>query len=179
MPQFDRFNVRTLQPSSFIRSADAPDICFRPMVADEDDEYLRWKMPLHLWQGVLGCATLTLPVRLQRVEMARDILVRLAGVMQSGFDNGHLQRRPHVVLLDTKEFYPQKMMPILADWLLLWLKTMQLGSDTGVPLRVVRKQLLHAELSDKETQELDRLSCKGWKMLKYAIGGELKPWRLS
>lgn len=128
---------------------------------------MRWGLPLHLFEAILGYSTLRLPQWLAGNDIARELLAQLGAVMQCGFEGGSLQRRPHTVLLDADNFYKEKMLPILAEWLLLWLKKHKLGSAESVPMGLLRKTLLRKALTPAETAQLV-LSGSEWKMLNLA-----------
>jgi hypothetical protein len=61
------------------------------------------------------------------------VLDQLQKVIDLGFKTLQLQKSPHLALV-SKNFYDNKIKPILADWLLLWLRARKLPtlSDTEV-----------------------------------------------
>jgi hypothetical protein len=132
-----------------------------------DADGLRWDVPMHLWEGIFGAPTQTVPKWLSKDEYAEDVLQQLNHGMQMGFERGSLQRRPHVSLLDP-QFYRDELMPVLVDWMLLLLKREHIGTEEGVGLRQIKDFLLDHVLGAAQQRELDRLSPQGWKLLNLA-----------
>ena len=88
----------------------------------EDGE--RWSLPIHLLDAIFYTSTGRVSTFEQR-GIALDILKRFADVVQSGIKLRHLQRLPHITLLNN-EFYHESMKPILAEWCFLWLQKQHL-----------------------------------------------------
>lgn len=66
------------------------------------------------------------------------ILSRLQRVIRSGYSVRALQRNPHVVLLNV-EWYRTELLPVMADWLYMWLEAQHL---VGLPQADIQKYLL-------------------------------------
>jgi hypothetical protein len=92
---------------------------------------LRWGIPSHLFDAVFSCCGMGLPVVTDIADSrgASELLTSLEGVIREGFDTLCLQKSPHLVLL-SRNFYDIKMKPLLAKWLLLWLRARKLPSVT-------------------------------------------------
>ena len=58
-------------------------------------------------------------------SVAIDILKKISIVVQEGIDNRHLQRLPHITLLNI-EYYNMALKPLLAEWAYLWLQKQHL-----------------------------------------------------
>ena len=93
---------------------------------------LRWEVPLHLFDGLFCQRKQTLPPHLAKNKDAMVALQALAKVVQAGQANDQLARQPHMVLLD-EQFYQQHMRPVLAQWMLLFLRPRASGTRAGVP----------------------------------------------
>ena len=92
----------------------------------------RWELPAHLLDllvevqagdpdspGNVGDASAEAAAALMPVE--RELLGRLRRVVAAGLAAKQLQRVPHLVLLSAG-FYHATLRPLLAEWLLLWLR---------------------------------------------------------
>eukprot|EP00756_Hemistasia_phaeocysticola_P010307 Hpha_TRINITY_DN15008_c2_g11::TRINITY_DN15008_c2_g11_i1::g.123864::m.123864 len=86
---------------------------------------LRWRLPMHLIDIILGCEhRQALPAGRDAGKVA-DIMQEMANVLHRGREQGALQTKPHLVLLDT-EYYSQCMKPVLAKWLWMWFQAQHL-----------------------------------------------------
>ena len=81
----------------------------------------RWDLPLHLWDAIFCSMTQQPPPHLRNDPYAKNILQKLSDVLNEGYRSESLQRRPHIVLLDT-EFYKKRMLAELTEWMLLYIK---------------------------------------------------------
>jgi hypothetical protein len=84
----------------------------------EDGE--RWSLPIHLMDAVFFTNTGRVTSYEQRGS-ALEILKRFSAVVQQGIAQRHLQRLPHITLLNNV-YYEKQMKPILAEWAYLWLQ---------------------------------------------------------
>jgi len=104
----------------------------------------RWRLPMALLNAVLWAFNKTAPQEPEEAgyahsSAARKVLDALSLAMDTGVKELALQSQPHLVLLQPA-FYERHMRPILAQWLLLWLKTVpevarDLQSATSPALR--------------------------------------------
>ena len=69
-----------------------------------------------------------LPVQ-HRPLRAKTILEAIRCVIDEGCDSRLVQKTPHIVLLSRK-FYHEKLMPLLAQWILLWMRQRRLREIT-------------------------------------------------
>ena len=82
----------------------------------------RWQLPIHILDAVLYRSSKHLSVKgLKDNAAAIAILASIEDVISSGLQVKALQRSPHLVLLD-ESFYTAKLLPLLCEWALLWLK---------------------------------------------------------
>lgn len=88
----------------------------------EDGE--RWDLPIHLFDAFLYFTTAKVTAFEQR-GIALDILKKISNVIQKGIDERHLQRLPHIILLNP-DFYDEYLKPLLAEWAYLWLQKQHL-----------------------------------------------------
>jgi hypothetical protein len=82
---------------------------------------LRWAIPSHLLDAIFGVCKMPILADIADSRVAVTILEELKAEVKIGFDKYYLQQSPHFVLL-SKEFYDQQLRPLLARWLLLWLR---------------------------------------------------------
>ena len=83
----------------------------------------RWQGAFHLLDGFFSCQLPPGPgvVAFDGSGQAAAILNRLQSSVKIGLQQKHLQASPHLALLSV-EFYHEELLPILADWMLLWLR---------------------------------------------------------
>jgi len=55
---------------------------------------------------------------------AESVLKKLRVAINAGYDQRVLQRTPHLVVLN-RDFYRKHIMPLLAQWLVLWLSLLK------------------------------------------------------
>ena len=92
------------------------------MDGSEDGE--RWNLPIHLLDAIFFAQTGKVCVYEGR-GIALDILRRLSAAINMGISKKHLQRLPHITLLNY-DFYHEVLKPIIAEWLFLWLQNQHL-----------------------------------------------------
>ena len=101
---------------------------------DGSDDGERWSLPIHLLDALFFTSTGRVSSFEQR-GMALDILRRLSASIQKGIRERHLQRLPHVTLLNL-DFYEEELKPIMAEWAYLWLQKQHLhGIDRSEAVR--------------------------------------------
>eukprot|EP01012_Entosiphon_sulcatum_P004402 TRINITY_DN11719_c0_g1_i1.p1 TRINITY_DN11719_c0_g1~~TRINITY_DN11719_c0_g1_i1.p1 ORF type:complete len:3283 (+),score=530.28 TRINITY_DN11719_c0_g1_i1:870-9851(+) len=101
---------------------------------------LRWQLPAHLLEALLYAMGSGGPsvLRFQDSREAMLQLRKLQEVIGSGAERKLLQRTPHLVLLSAS-YYHDEIRPILAQWMLLWLRSKRL---TGVSDGAILNYLL-------------------------------------
>jgi len=104
----------------------------------------RWELPVHILDAVFYTTSGRVSVQIglsnsdQSVVVptggagisglssyGQQILVRINEVLKAGIRGQFLQTSPHIVLLDTA-WYHANLKPVLAPWVLLWLRSKQL-----------------------------------------------------
>eukprot|EP01038_Epipyxis_sp_PR26KG_P004031 gene4031-5768_t len=101
---------------------------------DGSEEGERWSLPIHLLDAFFYTTTNKVSSFEQR-GVALDILKRLAAIIQQGISERHLQRLPHITLLNV-DFYHQTIKPTMAEWAYLWLQKQHLhGIDRSEAIR--------------------------------------------
>jgi hypothetical protein len=87
----------------------------------------RWTCAIHALDGIFAANSGgTMSVPFQQSAVAHGILAELAAAIEEGYDKRALQRSPHLVLLNI-EFYVEKLRPLMAQWMNLWLAANQLA----------------------------------------------------
>ena len=129
-----------------------------PLDADTHTDYKpweqRWEVPLHLWDGLFCQRNQTPPPHLREDRRSFEILQKLSAVMRKGYEEDYLQRQPHTILLDMN-FYKQSLLPVLADWMVIFLQAQQLGSKSKVPLELCRAYLCRHLPEDEWAKKSD------------------------
>jgi len=87
---------------------------------DGSEEGERWGLPVHLLDAVFFASTGRVSTFEQR-GAALDLLKEIAVEIQRGIQGRHLQRLPHVTLLNYA-FYDESLKPLMAEWAYLWLQ---------------------------------------------------------
>ena len=105
---------------------------------------------MHLLDAIFAHKTQKRPSWLAQDEMAYEILRKLCSVMQHGFSLGAVQRRPHLVLLDKEVFYRVEVMPLLAEWMSLYL--MAQVKRPNLRQHIFVKQLMGSSLTAEEDE---------------------------
>ena len=86
---------------------------------------LRWSIPSHLLDAIFSCCGMPILADVAESKAAAACLDHLERVIEQGFATLQLQRSPHLALV-SKNFYDVNMKPVLARWLLLWLRARKL-----------------------------------------------------
>ena len=108
----------------------------------------RWDLPIHIMDAIFYantkriCEPLSAWGENDESSLNLDplsILHDLQDAIEVGYHTHRMQKRPHLVLLDFN-FYHSKLKPILARWVLVWLKKQFVGRVT-VPMTSLLKYL--------------------------------------
>ena len=103
--------------------------------SDGSEDGARWNLVTHIMDAIF-----LQPVAEYRTEyrgQAAQILQKLKGAVGNGLQQNALQRLPHLTLLDL-DFYKYVLMPILAEWIILWLRQQHVaGLDHNEMLRYI------------------------------------------
>lgn len=120
---------------------------------------MRWKVPFILIDAILA-ANPKDPQKVTNSDLAKfskaeEAKNDIAEALTAGFADRLLQSTPHIILLD-KEFYKARIMPPLARWAVVWLRT----HITKVSDDIIEAFLLHgnaapAEVIKKIRDEID------------------------
>eukprot|EP01012_Entosiphon_sulcatum_P007139 TRINITY_DN13559_c0_g1_i1.p1 TRINITY_DN13559_c0_g1~~TRINITY_DN13559_c0_g1_i1.p1 ORF type:complete len:4669 (-),score=764.85 TRINITY_DN13559_c0_g1_i1:3029-17035(-) len=86
---------------------------------------LRWKLPIHLLDAIYFNQLGRMSVPFKESIRAVEILARVKTVMQEGLSCNALQHTPHVILLNV-DFFHHRLRPLLAEWLVLWVRAQHL-----------------------------------------------------
>jgi hypothetical protein len=113
----------------------------------------------------LGCSSV-----FENTATSRAVLQKVRDVVEEGFAGRHLQRLPHITLLN-KDFYTARMRPVMAEWASLWLLKHHLHgistleavtyileggtarSEAGIKLRAI-EAAIHRRTDVEPTSEL-------------------------
>jgi hypothetical protein len=127
---------------------------------------LRWEIPWFLSEAVLGTHfEYGLTVDLQSRE-AQGLLKSIRDEIEQGRTQKLIQTTPHIVLL-SREFYDQKLRPLLARWMTIW---MQQKRVNDVSDDKIVGFLQHGPLGDPASAEAINANCSddSVKMLNLA-----------
>lgn len=98
----------------------------------------RWLMPIHILDAIFFCERKRMSVSFKQSTRAMKILKRINKVVAQGYRIRALQRHPHIVLLNL-DWYFLKLVPVMADWLYLWLEAQHLaGLSESKVIKYVR-----------------------------------------
>ncbi|CAM9444365.1 unnamed protein product, partial [Hapterophycus canaliculatus] len=88
---------------------------------------LRWQVPFHLLEAFFYYTEgrMVVDLAFQDSRRAKTILETIRVAIDEGCAARLIQKTPHVVLLSRK-FYHEKLMPLLAQWVLLWMRQRRL-----------------------------------------------------
>ena len=137
----------------------------QPLDFGETSDGKRWEVALHLFDGFTSAKTQVPPPQWREDKRAYDILRTLSACQQRGFEEDALQRQPHTILLNDK-FYRTELLPILAEWMLLYIQSVQVGSEGSVPLSLLQAHILGSAMSEAQKSELQqKLQPHEWKLL--------------
>jgi hypothetical protein len=85
----------------------------------------RWELAIHLLDAVFYAQTNGhMSVPFGKSDTAFAVLDELRSIIDEGVAEHAIQQSPHLVLLST-QFYQQRMLAPLAQWLLMWLRSKQ------------------------------------------------------
>ncbi|CAN0521202.1 unnamed protein product, partial [Ectocarpus sp. 12 AP-2014] len=92
---------------------------------------LRWQVPFHLLEAFFYYTEgrMVVDLAFQDSRRAKAVLEEIRVAIDEGCAARLLQKTPHVVLL-SKKFYHEKLMPLLAQWVLLWMRQRRLREVT-------------------------------------------------
>lgn len=88
---------------------------------------VRWQLQWHLFDAIFYASEGRMTVSFEDSMNAIGVLNRLKEVIVQGKREKALQETPHLVVLD-RAFYQKKMRPLLAEWMLLFMRSKKLGS---------------------------------------------------
>eukprot|EP00656_Telonema_subtile_P053986 TRINITY_DN7933_c0_g3_i1.p1 TRINITY_DN7933_c0_g3~~TRINITY_DN7933_c0_g3_i1.p1 ORF type:complete len:609 (+),score=104.89 TRINITY_DN7933_c0_g3_i1:99-1925(+) len=83
---------------------------------------IRWSLPIHLLDALFYCKSGRLSTSLKDSAEAQDLLTEFQQIVRDGITKNALQAMPHLTLLNV-EFYDESLKPMLAKWLLLFIKS--------------------------------------------------------
>jgi hypothetical protein len=93
---------------------------------DGSEQGERWDLPIHLMDALFFAMTGKASAFEQSSKgVALTILKQVAAVIEAGVKARHLQRLPHVTLLN-RDYYHQALKPLMAEWAFLWLQKQHL-----------------------------------------------------
>ena len=78
-----------------------------------------------IFYAQLGCGSV-----FEDTVKSRAVLDNVRSVIREGYEGRHLQRLPHITLLN-KDFYKNRLRPALAEWACLWLLKQHLHGISG------------------------------------------------
>jgi len=127
---------------------------------------LRWQIPWFLLDGILYPFTGHMTVPFEESRQARAILYSLKLTMVAGFKKRFLQSTPHLVLLN-KKYYDQAMLPLLCQWMLVWLSSKGIK---GIPDSILMSYLMEGGTGSAEAANVvnSRLTGPFIKMLNLS-----------
>jgi len=107
---------------------------------------MRWELPIHIVDAIFYSTLSRMSVAFQDSMKAQTILKGLNKVLEEGYEERALQKIPHVVLLNA-DFYHEKMKPLLAKWVMLWMETKHFKGLSDEDLEFY---LLHGAVVDEK-----------------------------
>ena len=90
---------------------------------------LRWQIPFVLMDAIMYVQEGRMTVELADNQHAVVALSNIKATIEEGAADKLVMMEPHIVLLSA-DFYTKQLMPLLADWLLCWLKQQRLKELT-------------------------------------------------
>lgn len=116
---------------------------------------LRWSIPSHLLDAIFNSCGMPILADIADSRIAGAILTELEATVKSGFASLSLQQSPHLALI-SKHFYDTQMQPILARWMLLWLRARKLSKldDNELITYIVKGSSANATIAQKVRREL-------------------------
>lgn len=110
------------------------------------DDGLRWQVPWHILDALFYTDERRMTVDLSDSKEALDLLQRIAAKIDEGASINYVQRTPHFVILSTK-FYRKQLLPLLAQWTLLWASQHIAAKD--IKEEVLLTYLVHGPSRDR------------------------------
>jgi hypothetical protein len=86
---------------------------------------LRWDVQWHALDAIFYYSKKKMSVAFKDSREAITILEQIANMIQQGIAAKHMQHTPHLVLLN-KHFYHKELKPLMARWMLLYLRNKRL-----------------------------------------------------
>eukprot|EP00930_Biecheleria_cincta_P036032 TRINITY_DN2473_c0_g3_i1.p1 TRINITY_DN2473_c0_g3~~TRINITY_DN2473_c0_g3_i1.p1 ORF type:complete len:3331 (+),score=578.52 TRINITY_DN2473_c0_g3_i1:683-9994(+) len=126
----------------------------------------RWQVAFHILDGFFSCQLTEGPAvaSFEGQGEAAKVLRKLRTVVQQGLEGKQLQASPHLAILSS-DFYHDMLRPILAEWMLLWLKRWQ---PLAVADATVLKYLCNGQTQGKESSTPSNDASEGLAMLTDA-----------
>eukprot|EP01038_Epipyxis_sp_PR26KG_P004458 gene4458-6304_t len=84
----------------------------------------RWGLPIHLMDAFFFTTTGKVTT-FEQEGSTLELLKQISGVINEGIAMRHLQKLPHITLLNT-DFYHEKIKPLMAEWTFFWLQRQHL-----------------------------------------------------
>lgn len=111
---------------------------------------LRWNLPAHLFDAILSCSGKPILADMADSKEACQILDDLAAVITQGLVSLSLLSTPHLALV-SKNFYDTHMKPVLARWLVLWIRAHKLPNltDAEISEYLMKGQYSSKSITDK------------------------------
>eukprot|EP01047_Picozoa_sp_COSAG01_P053819 COSAG01_NODE_5810_length_4020_cov_2.216526_2_plen_1030_part_00 len=124
---------------------------------------LRWNIPFVMMDAVFYYTECRTTTGFTDSREAADLLEELRKVIDEGCANKDMQKIPHLLVLNRK-FYDKRIMPLLAQWMLLWLRHKRVKdvSDETAVLYLTKGPNAGSEVV---SEVLDNLSDEHVKML--------------
>mmetsp|Transcript_21594 Transcript_21594/g.31811 ORF Transcript_21594/g.31811 Transcript_21594/m.31811 type:complete len:2705 (-) Transcript_21594:384-8498(-) len=103
---------------------------------DGSEKGERWSLPIHIFDALFFQSQGKVSVLSEQGGAAElDILRKIATSIQIGINARHMQRLPHLTLLNP-QFYHDSLRPLMAEWVYIWLLRQHLhGIDKNDTLR--------------------------------------------
>jgi ankyrin repeat protein len=133
-----------------------------PLNFAQESHGRRWELPMHLWDALFCAEDQVPPPALRHNSKSYELLRELNLVVTEGYACDALQRRPHTVLLNAA-FYRKRMLPVFADWMMLYMQNEQVGVATNVSYDEIRQYL-----TDKDAKPLNLKPGPEWQILNLA-----------
>jgi Ca2+-binding EF-hand superfamily protein len=99
-----------------------------------DFDPLRWKLAMHVLDAVYYRSTPVVPADFRDSKAALGLLEQISAAIGTGLLERHMQSSPHTVLLNT-DFYYTSILPLMCDWVMLWIEAQHLTGITSAQLR--------------------------------------------
>jgi len=99
-----------------------------------DFDPLRWKLAMHVLDAVYYRATPVVPADFRDSKVAASLLEQISAAIGTGLLERHMQSSPHIVLLNA-DFYYSTVLPLMCDWVMLWIEAQHLTGITSAQMR--------------------------------------------